>query len=421
MAKRTYYDPIHQGICLDDSIPEEKMIMNLIDSYPFQRLRRIKQLGPASLTFHGSESSRFSHSLGVFCIARRAFNKLLEINSEISEFRGLLYASTLLHDVGHGPLSHTSEEMFGINHETWSAKIIREHSEISNCLNTLYESLNIQVADLLEGNQTKCKLIKTLVSSQLDCDRLDYLMRDSQNSGMNYGKIDLERILSALTLAPDGDLAINPKGILAVEHYLVVRNLMYRSIYNHRLNEVCNWTLEKIIETARKLGPKNIWSDNCFYKWLWEPNDLTLNAFLDNDDARTMYHLARWREDSPTPLRFLCQNFLNRKLLKAISIEDLNNEYQLEALAISRKLTQDNGEDPDLNCGIRHNKFLGYHPYKSGLRIWDGKNLKALEKNSLLLRGLINPSNSTWLIYPKIINDSLISKIIDLRESQKIN
>ena len=76
MAKRTYYDPIHQGITLNEEIPEEKMVMKLIDSYPFQRLRRIRQLGPASLTFHGSESSRFSHSLGVFHIARRAFNKI---------------------------------------------------------------------------------------------------------------------------------------------------------------------------------------------------------------------------------------------------------------------------------------------------------------------------------------------------------
>ncbi len=90
MARRTYYDPIHQGITLNEAIPEEKMVMNLIDSYPFQRLRRIRQLGPASLTFHGSESSRFSHSLGVFHIARRAFNKILEIKPELSEFIGLL-------------------------------------------------------------------------------------------------------------------------------------------------------------------------------------------------------------------------------------------------------------------------------------------------------------------------------------------
>ncbi len=419
MAKRTYYDPVHQGINLDEEIPEEKMIMNLIDSFPFQRLRRIKQLGPASLTFHGSESSRFSHSLGVFCIARRAFNKILQINPELSEFKGLLYAATLLHDIGHGPLSHTSEEMFGIKHEYWSAKIIREHPEISICLNNLHDSLNIQVADLLEGKETNCKLIQTLVSSQLDCDRLDYLMRDSQNSGMNYGKIDLERILSALTIAPDGDLAIHPKGLLAVEHYLVVRNLMYRSIYNHRLNEVCNWILEKIIETARKLGPKKIWTDKYLYKWLWETEDINLKTFLANDDSRLIYHLTRWKEDAPITLKSLCINFLDRRLLKAINIEDLNNEYQLEALAIARKMTQENGQDPDLNCGIRRNKLFGYHPYKSGLRIWDGENLSALEKESLLIDKLIHPYSTTWLIYPKIISIPLTNKINHIRASKR--
>ena len=105
-------------------------------------------------------------------------------------------------------------------------------------------------------------------------------MRDSQNTGMNYGKIDLERILSALTLAPDGDLAINPKGILAVEHYLVVRNLMYRGIYNHRLNEVCNWMLAKIIKTARELGPKKVWADKCLHQFLWNPKEIDVNICL---------------------------------------------------------------------------------------------------------------------------------------------
>ena len=132
-----------------------------------------------------------------------------------------------------------------------------------------------------------------------------------------------------------------------------------------------------------------------------------------------MYHLTRWKEDAPIKLKSLCIKFLDRRLLKAINIEDLNTENQLEALAIARKMTQDNNKDPDLNCGIRHNKFFGYHPYKSGLRIWDGKNLKALEKNSLLIEKLIHPYNSTWLIYPKIINDSLINKIIILRESRR--
>ncbi len=419
MAQRTYYDPLHQGITLEDQIPEERLIINLVDSAPFQRLRRIKQLGPASLTFHGAESSRFSHSLGVFEIARRAFNKILKINPELIEYRGLLYSSALLHDIGHGPLSHTSEGMFGLQHEKWSAKIIREEQEIGENINSLDPNLAKKVSDLLEGKSTNCKLIKSLVSSQLDCDRLDYLMRDSQSSGTSYGQIDLERILSALTIAPDGDLAIDPKGLLAVEHYLVVRNLMYRSVYNHRLNEVCNWMLEKIIETARQLGPRKIWADDCLAKWLWDPNRLDLETYLANDDIKTIYHLSRWKDDSPEPLRMLCNSFINRELLKATNIEDLKFDFQLEALAKTRKLAENNGHDSNVCCGIRHNKFFGYQPYKSGLRLWNGKDLKALEKESLLIERLISPSKAAWLIYPKEVNEDLEIILFKLRDEQR--
>ncbi len=421
MAIRTYYDPLHQGIALDDKVPEEKMVISLIDSSPFQRLRRIKQLGPAYLTFHGAESSRFSHSIGVFHIARLAFNKLLKINSKLTKYRALLYASALLHDIGHGPLSHTSEAMFGLKHEEWSATIIREHPLISKELNNLDNELSLKVSNLIEGKDKEYTLIKSLVSSQLDCDRLDYLMRDSNSIGTNYGQIDLERILSALTLAPDGDLAIDPKGLMAVEHYLVVRNLMYRTIYNHRLNEVSNWLLEKIIEKARDLSPKKIWIDNCLSRWVWEPENINLDLFLANDDIRTLYHIARWKDEAPEPLRTLCEDFLSRKLLKATNIDDLATEIQLEALVIARTLAENLGKDPSLCCGLRHNKFVGYQPYKSGLRIWDGSELKAIENSSSLIDRLISPSKTAWLIYPKEIHIDLSRKLFNLRQSQKYN
>ena len=135
MSTRTYYDPLHQSISLNSSIPEEQMVMELIDSSPFQRLRRIKQLGPAYLTFHGAESSRFTHSLGVFHIARRAINHLSELDSRLKEHKFILYAAALLHDLGHGPLSHTSEEIFKTNHEKWTGKIIISSQEITGILN----------------------------------------------------------------------------------------------------------------------------------------------------------------------------------------------------------------------------------------------------------------------------------------------
>ena len=407
MSQRTYHDPLHRGIGLDRQAPAEGMVMDLVDTAPFQRLRRIRQLGPAYLTFHSAESSRFTHSLGVFCMARRAFERMLPLASELETYRGLLYGAALLHDIGHGPLSHTGEEMFGLRHEAWSARVIRHHPEIRDCLESHESGTAEAVANLLEHGRSPHPLIKHLVSSQLDCDRLDYLLRDSYSTGTRYGQLDLDRILGALTLAPDGDMAIHPKGLMAVEHYLVVRNLMYRSVYNHRLNVVCNWLLEKLIQTARQLGPEQVWADEVMASWLWQPDQIGLEDFLPNDDQRTGYHLQRWQAEAPAALAELSGRFLDRRLLKATAVEHLSPADQLQLLATARRLADRHGHDPELCCGLRHQQLRGYHPYRGGLRLWDGQQLQALEKASPLVASLATPAATSWLIHPRDISAEL--------------
>jgi HD superfamily phosphohydrolase len=263
------------------------------------------------------------------------------------------------------------------------------------------------VADLLEHGRSPHPLIKHLVSSQLDCDRLDYLLRDSYSTGTRYGQLDLDRILGALTLAPDGDMAIHPKGLMAVEHYLVVRNLMYRSVYNHRLNVVCNWLLEKLILTARQLGPEQVWADEVMASWLWQPNQIRLEDFLANDDQRTGYHLQRWQAEAPAALAELSGRFLDRRLLKATAVEHLSPADQLQLLATARRLADRHGHDPELCCGLRHQQLRGYHPYRGGLRLWDGQQLQALEKASPLVASLATPAATSWLIHPRDISIEL--------------
>jgi len=155
MSSRTYYDPLHRSITLNSSIPEEKMVMELIDSSPFQRLRRIKQLGPAYLTFHGAESSRFTHSLGVFHLARRAINHLSKIDSSLKDYKFILYGAALLHDLGHGPLSHTSEEIFKLKHEDWTAKLINSSKEISLILNRYGKGNTQAISELIQSRKAK--------------------------------------------------------------------------------------------------------------------------------------------------------------------------------------------------------------------------------------------------------------------------
>ena len=400
MGERTYHDPLHGAIRLDRSDPAEALAIDLIDSAPFQRLRRVRQLGPAFLTFHGAESSRFTHSLGVLHLARLALQQLERHHLELAEHRAVLYAAALLHDVGHAPLSHSGEEMYGLHHEAWSGRLIREHPALRDRLEAHAPGTASAVADLLEHGRHPCPAIKALVSSQLDCDRLDYLVRDSYSTGTTYGRLDLERILAAFTLAPDGQLAITPKGLMAVEHYLVVRNLMYRSVYNHRLNVVCNWLLNQAIATARRLGPKRVWADQVMGRWLWNCDALDLETFLANDDIRTGYHLMRWMEEGPAELQDPCRRLLERRLLKATDVSHCSPAQRLELLAAARQLSKAEGLSAETSCGLQQRQSRGYHPYKGGLRLWDGEHLQALEQRSSLVQSLTVAVELAWLIHP---------------------
>ena len=411
MVSRTYHDPLHGAIRLDRREPAEALAMDLIDTAPFQRLRRIRQLGPAFLTFHGAESSRFTHSLGVLHLARQALGHLEQQAPELAEHRGVLYAAALLHDVGHGPLSHTGEEMYGLRHEHWSGRLIREHPDLRDRLEAFGDGTAGAVAALLEQGRYGQPAIQSLVSSQLDCDRLDYLLRDSYSTGTSYGQLDLERILAALCLAPDGSLAIHPKGLMAVEHYLVVRNLMYRSVYNHRLNVVSNWLLSQAIATARQLGPERVWSDGVMAGWLWQMETLDLEAFLANDDLRTGYHLQRWAEEAPAELADPCRRLLERRLPRATDVSCQSPTQRLELLAQARTLSTAAGLDPERSCGLQQRQSRGYHPYKGGLRLWDGQRLQALEQRSALVRSLIEPSELAWLIHPREVSEPLRARL----------
>ena len=190
---------------------------------------------------------------------------------------------------------------------------------------------------------------------------------------------------------------------------------MYRSVYNHRLNEVCNWLLEQIIKTARKIGPKKVWADKNMSEWLWNHEKLSLESFLSNDDIVTGYHINKWKESSSDNLSTLCRRFINRNLLKALNISAFSLEIRLEALGKARILSEKYLIEPDISCGLREQIVKSYHPYKYGLRLWDGENLKALEEVSPLVERLIEPNQSSLLIYPKEIESELKIEIENLK------
>ena len=414
--KRLFHDPIHKEIVFDAEKPEELMIMELIDTVAFQRLRRIKQLGAASLLFHGAESSRFTHSIGVFCIARKIYKRLIENKSSFCENKFVLYGAALLHDLGHGPLSHTSEAIFDHNHEEWSQNLVKNYSPINSILKKYDKDLPRQIAELFASKKLFSAPLKTLISSEIDCDRLDYLLRDSYNTGTKYGLVDLERIISALTFSPDGNIGIKPKGVIAIEHFLVLRNLMYRTIYNHRINEISTWILEKILYIIKNNFHKKIWLDKSLYRWIFCPKNLDFDDFIKNDDVTFYYHLIRWKYESFEPLSTLCKMIIDRDLLKASDISFLSKIKRLEILAYARKLCEKKNYDSEIFCGIKERSFKGFES-NNAFKIWDGTHQNSLEDSSGLIKTLMKTEESSFIIYPDEIKSEIKDQISFLKNN----
>ena len=414
--KRIFHDPIHKEIIIDTGKPEELMIMELIDTLAFQRLRRIKQLGAASLLFHGAESSRFTHSIGVFCVARKIYKRLIEKNPEFNKNKFILFGAALLHDLGHGPLSHTSEAIFSHDHEYWSKTLVKNYPPITSILKNFGSELPNQIGELFVTKSLFLNPLKTLISSEIDCDRLDYLLRDSYNTGTKYGLVDLERIISALTFSPDGNIAIKPKGVIAIEHFLVLRNMMYRTIYNHRINEISTWILEKIIFTIKNNSNKKIWLDENMRKWIFTPKNLDIHNFLANDDIIFYYHLIRWKDESFEPIKTLCEMFIDRNLLKASDISFLSKIQRIEILAFARSKCKLNNYDSDVFCGIKERSFKGFESNNS-LKIWDGTYQNSLENKSELIKTLMRSNETSLLIYPDVLRKEVEERIAILRDN----
>jgi hypothetical protein len=421
-SSRTYHDPLHGAIALDNSDSTEALLIRLIDTPAFQRLRRIRQLGPASLTFHGAEASRFTHSLGVMAIARRVFDRIAKRYPQVQPYRPIVLAAALLHDIGHGPFSHTSEEIFGNHHEAWTRRILRESVPVRQLIDDFDPSL-VSNLEQVYLKKYPVPFVWQLVSSQLDCDRLDYLMRDSYFTGASYGKLDLDRILMALSYDPvSQQLVVAHKGMAAIEHYLIVRYFMYAQVYNHPKNIAATWVLEQAFRRAsEQLALGNIAADDTVTAWLTQSRHpeavsfqvgapeklLPLAHYLAADDGVLTYHLQRWQHCGDPVLADLCRRFLDRDLLKALDISSLNATAPERLMQqVSLWLAQA-GFSPTYYAGIRVARSRGYTMYQRGIKLQTGLGLQEISELSPLVQTLIQPVQRVWLIYPDEIEPLL--------------
>lgn len=403
---RTYQDPLHGAIRLDYNDPVEHLLVQLIDTPAFQRLRRIRQLGPASLTFHGAESSRFTHSLGVLVITRRAFDRIALDYPQLKPYRPVVLCAALLHDIGHGPFSHTCEEVFGCQHEHWTQRILEEYAPIRKLLDGIDRELIGQL-EMVYQKQHPIPLIWQLVSSQLDCDRLDYLMRDSYFTGASYGKLDLDRIVMAMNYDPvSQQLVVAEKGMTAIEHYLLVRYFMYAQVYNHPKNLAATWVLDQALRRAKELMAQNqLIADETVTVWLQQDcNQLALCHYLAADDGTFFYHLQRWQHHADPLLADLCRRFIDRDLLKAIDITPLNTEHQQTLLQTTQQQVERLCLSPRHYTGIRTTVSRGYTLYQRGIKLQTSTGLQEISERSPLVHTLTKPWQRSWLLYPREVD-----------------
>jgi len=410
-TERTYHDPLHGAIALDGSDPTESLLIHLIDTPAFQRLRRVRQLGPASLTFHGAESSRFTHSIGVLALARRAFDRLASVYPQLQPYRVVVLCAALLHDIGHGPFSHTGEEVFGSNHEHWTSRILQESLPIRDALDTVDSTLLEQILQVYLKKHP-IPLVWQLVSSQLDCDRLDYLMRDSYFTGASYGRIDLDRILMAMRYDPvTQQLVVARKGMTAVEHYLIVRYFMYAQVYNHPKNIAACWILHQAFVRARELLQQEMLeADDTVTAWLSGNCDrLPLHQYLAADDGVFTYHLQRWQTSTDQLLADLCRRFVDRDLPKAIDVTHLAQPERLTLLQTVQQQLKAVNVNAAYYAGLQVSLSRGYTLYQRGIKCQTPKGLQELSALSPLVHTLTNPYERAWLIYPRSIESTLLT------------
>ena len=410
-SERTYHDPLQGAIVLDRADPTEELLVRLIDTPAFQRLRRVRQLGPASLTYHGAESSRFTHSLGVMAIARRAFDRLTKAHPVLQPHRTVALCAALLHDIGHAPFSHTAEEIFGCHHEHWTVRILRESPAIRELLDEFDPALLGQLVAVYQHTYP-IPLVWQLVSSQLDCDRLDYLMRDSYFTGTSYGKIDLDRILMALTYDPDSQqLVVARKGMAAIEHYLIVRYFMYAQVYNHPKNIAAAWILQHAFSRAQTLigdGSAQLSADETVSQWLTQDcNHLPLATYLAADDGVFTYHLQRWQSHPDRVLSDLCRRFIDRDLFKALDVTQKTEVERLDLLQKAHGWLKDLGYDATYYAGMNVSFSRGYTLYQRGIKFQTTRGLEELSQLSPLVQTLTTSHQRVWLIYPREIEAKL--------------
>ena len=402
--RKIFNDPVHGFI----TIPHP-LVFDILEHPYFQRLRRIKQLGLSEYVYPGAIHTRFHHALGAFHLMRKALSTLKVKGIKITEQEELAASiAILLHDIGHGPFSHTLEHSLitGVHHEDISNIYMRR-------LNEHFKGKLSMAIEIFDGTYKK-KFLHQLVSSQLDVDRLDYLTRDSFFTGVNEGSVSYERIIEMMNVHKD-QLVIEQKGIYSIESFIVGRRLMYWQVYLHKTVLCVEQMVIKAIERAKYLiaGGQQLDASPALSFFL--QNKVKLKDFTEDAKVLELYSqlddfdifgaFKYWRHSSDKVLSMLCEAILDRKLFKIeISAKPFTKQkvaHLYDAAKKQYKLT-----DAEANYLVVTDTTTNYAYNSKEDRInivtsaGDIKDI-AIASDQLNIRALSEPVVKHYIFYPK--------------------
>lgn len=301
-------DPLYGYIVVNN-----ETIYNLINTKFFQRLRRIQHLGGSSLAYPTANHSRFTHCLGVYELARKIV-KLENFKKTSDRNKLLLMVSGLLHDIGHGPYSHAFDRAFGLVHEETGSKIIKNDKEIRKILDKIDLDFAEDVGNIL-SKKGKFPLLESILSNEVDIDRLDYLRRDAYYTGVPYGNVDLQKLLRSIELH-EGRIVFKESSIPALENFLINRFHMYGKVYFHDVSLTYELVLSKIYERILDLHKQkyNFKTNlNILLSVINNKNDFDIYDYLLLDDFYINGMIANLTKEEDEILKTLAEDFLFRR------------------------------------------------------------------------------------------------------------
>lgn len=399
---KIFNDPIYGFIPIQNAL-----IFDIIEHPYFQRLRRISQMGLSYLVYPGVHHTRFEHALGCLYLMHNAIAVLKSKKVKISkDEEEALQIAILLHDIGHGPFSHTLEHSIvkDLHHEVVSLKFMK-------ALNDKFDGRLTLAIQMFKG-EYKRPFFNQLIASQLDIDRLDYLKRDSFYAGVTEGNINSERLIAMLNVIDD-NLVVEKKGIYSVEKFIVARRLMYWMVYLHKTSLVAENILVNILKRAKSLSSSekdiSISDDLNFFlnneMQASNFNKSALAVFSRLDDYDIISSVKAWCKHDDKVLSYLCCSLINRKLPKVI-IQNKSFSKTTYNKIVKDLLKKINIPKDDLDyfiyTGVIKNQAYNKEKYPINIKYKGGKVVDIISASDHLnLESLTKPVVKHYIYYPK--------------------